>query len=73
MTINVPVDEQLLKDAVSATGETDAEKLLKLALEELLARRRKRPIDGMLDLVGKVSIRDDYDYKAMRAGNGDPD
>ena len=73
MTINVPVDEQLLNEAVAATGEPDTEKLLKLALEELLASRRKRPIDAMLDLVGKVKIREDYNYKAMRSGNGDPD
>ena len=73
MSINVPVDEQLLKEAVSATGESNAEKLLELALKELLEKRRRRPIDAMLDLVGDVRWRDDYDYKAMRIGKRDPD
>ena len=73
MSINVPVDEQLLKEAVSATGESNAEKLLELALKELLEKRRRRPIDAMLDLVGDVRLRDDYDYKAMRIGKRDPD
>lgn len=73
MTINVPVDEQLLKEAVTATGEPDAVKVLELALKELLEKRRRRPIDAMLDLAGKVRLRDDYDHKAMRAGTGDPD
>ena len=73
MTINVPVDEQLLKEAVAATGEPDLEKVMQLALRELLAKRRKRPIDAMLDLVGDVRLRDDYEYKAMRIGKRDPD
>ena len=73
MTINVPVDEQLLKEAVAATGEPDLEKVMQLALRELLAKRRKQPIDAMLDLVGDVRLRDDYDYKAMRIGKRDPD
>lgn len=73
MTITVPVDELLLKEAVTATGESNAEKLLELALKELLEKRRRRPIDAMLDLVGDVHLRDDYDYKAMRIGKRDPD
>ena len=73
MTISIPVDEALLKEAVAVTGEANVEKVLRLALEEFLAKRRQRPIDAMLELAGKVRIREDYDYKAMRAGNGDPD
>ena len=47
MTITVPVDELLLKEAVTATGESNAEKLLELALKELLEKRRRRPIDAI--------------------------
>ena len=69
MTINVPVDEQLLKDAVAVTGEADIEKALRIVIEEFLAaKRRNPPLGAMLDLVGKVRIREDYDYKAMRGG-----
>lgn len=48
-------------------GEHDREKVLEYALRELINRRS--PIQGMLDLVGKVRLRDEYDYKAMRAGD----
>lgn len=75
MGINILVDEALLEEAKRLTGENDREKLLEMALREMIARqaRPRRPIDGMLELAGKVLLRDDYDYKAMRAGDRDPD
>ena len=71
MGINVTVDEKLLQEAEQRLGEHDHQKLVEHALRELIERRN--PIQGMLDLVGKVRLRDDYDYKAMRAGDSDPD
>ena len=75
MGINVTVDEKLLSEAERLTGEHDREKLIEKALRDLIGRQSapRRPIDDMLDLVGKVRLRDDYDYKAMRAGERDPD
>jgi hypothetical protein len=32
-------------------------------------RRHTPPRKSMFDLVGEVRLRDDYDYKAMRAGD----
>ena len=71
MGINVTVDETLIAEAERVTGEHDREKVVEHALRELI--KRKSPIQGMLDLVGKVRLRDDYDYKAMRAGKSDRD
>ncbi len=71
MGINVTVDEALLDQAEKLTGEHDRAKLVEAALLELIKRRS--PIQGMLDLVGKVRLRDDYDYKAMRGDQRDPD
>ena len=35
--------------------------------------RKRRPLDGMLELAGTNPIRDDYDYKALREGGSDDD
>ena len=65
MGIRVVVDDQLLAEAQKISGETDPQKLLSAALQALIDKH-KTPLQGMLDLVGKVKLRDDYDYKAMR-------
>ncbi len=72
MGINVTVDEKLLQEVAKLKGEQNPEVLVRQVLEDVLAKQR-RPIDAMLDLVGKVRLRDDYDHKKLRAGNGDPD
>jgi Arc/MetJ family transcription regulator len=74
MGINISVDDLLLAEAERVTGEHDREKLLEKALHALIKQARpRRPIDDMLDLAGTVMLRDDYDYKAMRVGDRDPD
>ena len=75
MGINVSVDEALLSEAERLTGEHDREKLIEKALRDLIGRQQdmQSPIKSMLDLVGKVRLRDDYDYKAMRTNTIDPD
>ena len=65
MGINVVVDEDLIKQAQSIDGNRDLEKIVAAALKEWIDRNRS-PLQGMLDLVGKIKFRDDYDYKAMR-------
>lgn len=69
MGINITVDEKLLAEAERVTGVQDRSELVQQALQELI--RSKSAIQGMLDLAGKVQLRDDYDYKAMRAGDRD--
>ena len=71
MGINVKVDETLLAEAARLAGEADQEKLLERLLRDFIQQRS--PLQGMIDLVGKVRLRDDYDYKALRAGDSDPD
>ncbi len=75
MGINVIVDEKLLEEAERLTGEHDRQKLLEQALQELIGRQAatQTPGKSMFDLVGKVRLRDDYDYKAMRTNTVDPD
>jgi Arc/MetJ family transcription regulator len=74
MGINISVDDVLLAEAMRLAGENDHQKLVEKALRELIKSvRPRRPIDDMLDLAGTVMLRDDYNYKAMRAGDRDPD
>lgn len=69
MGINVVIDEALVAEARRLTGLTSDS----AAIEEILRRAaaRRRPIDGMLELAGTNPLRDDYDHKALRAGNSD--
>ncbi len=72
MDKTIEIDDELVKAAQEATGEADekaaVEKVLRQAVE-----LKKRPLDGMLELVGKVHLREDYDYKASRSDSHDPD
>jgi Arc/MetJ family transcription regulator len=70
MGINVLVDDDLIEQAKALTGQTDAT----AAVEQVLraaTQPKKTPLQGMLELAGQNLIRDDYDYKAMRAGGND--
>lgn len=70
MTIILPVDEQLLEEAVAATGEADREKLLKLALEEFIARRRRPTLSRY---AGTFEFADGYEVLNERGARGLPD
>jgi hypothetical protein len=49
------------------TSEREA---IERAVEAYVAQhRRSRASKNMFDLVGEVRLRDDYDYKALRAGD----
>ena len=69
MRVSVQIDEQLIQEARRLTGEPDDQKVADLVFRQFIDRQSK--IQGMLDLVGKVRLADDYDYKALRAGDRD--
>jgi len=68
MGINVVIDETLVAEAKRLTGLASDS----AAIEEVLRRAatRSRPLDGMLELSGTNPLRDDYDHKALRRGDG---
>jgi Arc/MetJ family transcription regulator len=72
MDKTIEIADELVKAAQDATGEADERKAVEQVLREMTARKRS-PLDGMLELAGKNPLRDDYDYKALRAGDGDDD
>ena len=57
------LDDDIVREAFSLTGVRTKRELVRVALEELVRRRRRR---DLTELAGKVRLRDDYDHKALR-------
>lgn len=70
MRTNMVLDDDLVQQAFALTGIRTERELVHLALSELVRRRRKK---DLLALAGKVKLRPDFDYKAMRRIRGDSD
>ena len=67
---NIVLDDELVEEAFALTGVRTKRELVKLALEELIRRRRKR---DLTELAGRIQLRDDYDYKTLRRSRHDSD
>ena len=63
MRTNIVLDDELVKEAFALTGARTKRELVRLALEELIRRRRKR---NLTELAGRIRLRDDFDHKALR-------
>jgi Arc/MetJ family transcription regulator len=62
---NIVLDDSLVKEAFRYAPVKTKRELVDLALRELVASRKRR---DLRQLFGRGGIRDDYDYKSMRAG-----
>jgi len=66
----VEIKDDLIREAMEVTGAASEREAIERAVKSYVAQHRKhRPRKSMFDLVGDVHLRDDYDYKALRAGN----
>lgn len=66
----VEIKEDLIRQAMEITGAATEREAIERAVASYVARHRKRrPRKDMFDLVGEVRLRDDYDHKALRAGD----
>jgi len=65
MRTNVVIDDELMNEAIKLSGLKTKKAVISLALQELVSAQKRR---NLLDLEGKITFRDDYDYKAMRVG-----
>ena len=63
MRTNVMINDALLQEALKLSGAKTKKAVISMALEEFVASRKRM---NLLDLEGKISFRDDYDYKALR-------
>ena len=63
MRTNIVLDDALVEQAFALTSVRTKKDLVHLALSELVRSRRKK---NLADLAGRVSLREDYDHKALR-------
>lgn len=64
MRTNIVLDNELVQEAFRYAKVDTKRELVELALREFVANHKRR---NVLGLRGKIKIRDDYDYKRMRA------
>lgn len=69
MRTTVDLDDELVAEAFAVTGVQTEKELLRLALSELIRGRQKKDLS---ELAGRISLRDDFDHKALRATRRDP-
>lgn len=67
MRTNIVLDDELVAEALRYTKVKTKRELVELALGEFVANRRRRDVR---ELRGKVRLREDYDHKALREGQG---
>ena len=63
MRTNVVLDDELVRDAFALTGIHTKRELIHTALQELIRKHSKK---DLLDLAGRVQLRDDFDHKKLR-------
>jgi Arc/MetJ family transcription regulator len=68
MKTNIVLNDELVAEAFALTGVQTEKELIDLALRELVRVRRKKDLS---ELAGRVSLRDDFDHKALRATRND--
>lgn len=66
----VEIKDDLIREAMEVTGASSEREAIERAVESYVAQHRKRRAGkSMFDLVGEIRLRDDYNYKALRAGD----
>jgi Arc/MetJ family transcription regulator len=70
MRTNIDLDESLVQEALALTQVKTKKELIHLALQELIRTRKKK---NLLDLAGKVQLRDDFDLAQFRQTRHAPD
>jgi Arc/MetJ family transcription regulator len=71
MDKTIELDDELVREAQEATGEQTERKAVERVLKRFIEARRKHA--DLLDLVGKINFRDDYDPRKIRFSRYDPD
>ena len=68
MQTTVIIDDALIEQAAKLANTQNQSQLIELALIEFIKHHQLPKKRDLRDLVGKVSIDPDYDYKKMRIG-----
>jgi Arc/MetJ family transcription regulator len=68
MRTNIVLDDRLVEEALRLSKLKTKRELVEQALREFVAFRKRL---DLRDLKGKGDLREDYDYKSLRAGEGE--
>lgn len=68
MRTNIVLDDQLVEEALALSKIKTKRELVQQALREFVAHRKRLDVR---ELKGIGGIREDYDYKSLRAGEGE--
>ena len=66
MRTNIVLDDRLVQEAFKYANVHTKKELVHLALKEFVENAKRL---SLLDLKGKISFDDNYDYKALRGKN----
>jgi len=66
MRTNIVIDEQLMQEAFRYSGLKTKKEIINLALKEFVENAKKL---SLLDLKGKISFEESYNYKDLREKN----
>jgi hypothetical protein len=64
MAKTIKIDAELLREIQAATGEPTERQAVERVLRQFIEVRQKHA--DLLELVGKIQFRDDYDPRALR-------
>ena len=64
MATNLAINDDLLEKALELGGFRSKKDTVNAALEEFIRRRK---VEDIINLFGKIEFEPDYDYKAMRS------
>jgi hypothetical protein len=62
----INIDEKLLAKAAQFVTTQNQSQLIEIALLEFIKNHQSTPKQDVRDLVGKVNLAPDYDYKKLR-------
>jgi len=71
MDKSIELDDDLVRETQEATGEKTERQAVEHVLKRFIEARRKHA--DLLELVGKVRFRDDYDPRTIRFSGHDAD
>ena len=63
MRTNIVLDDKILEEAMQISKSKTKKDIVNLALSEYVKNHK---LKCLLDLQGKISFQDNYDYKVMR-------
>ena len=63
MRTNININDELIARAMSISGITTKKEVVEQAITEFVERRSRK---NLMDLRGKISFSEGYDYKAHR-------